>query len=221
MTSSTVEDYLKSLYLEQHMPARDGAVPTGRLASAMGVTPGTATTMIKSLAKAGLVRHESRQGVELTPQGESLALDVLRRHRLVEQFLVEVLGLDWSIVHEEAELLEHAVSHRVLDRMDAILGRPKVDPHGDPIPSGPSHVEQHAGLSLAEAAVGLDYRISRIVHQEESFLRFLAAHGLIPGTTVHILSSSQDADAVRIRANDADISMGLGPAGHILLAGGS
>src|SRR6476620_7329433 len=107
----------------------------GRLAAAMGVVPGTATTMVKTLADSGLVTYEPRSGTRLTAGGEKLALHVLRRHRLVEPFLVKTLGLDWSEVHEEAEELEHAISDKVLHRIDQLLGHPTTDPHGDPIPT--------------------------------------------------------------------------------------
>jgi DtxR family Mn-dependent transcriptional regulator len=133
MATSTVENYLKNLYLEQHAAAGE-MVSMGRIATAMNVVPGTATSMVKALADSGLVQYEPRSGVRLTHSGEQLALHVLRRQRLLEVFLVKILGLDWSVVHDEADQLEHAVSDRVLDRMDALLGHPKVDPHGDPIP---------------------------------------------------------------------------------------
>src|SRR5689334_14179600 len=133
MASSTVENYLKQIYLEQQ-EAGEQLVPMGKLAAAMGVVPGTATTMIKALADSGLVSYEPRGGARLTRGGEQLALHVLRRHRLVELFLVKVLKLDWSEVHAEAEELEHAISEKVLERMDSLLGHPSVDPHGDPIP---------------------------------------------------------------------------------------
>src|SRR5579863_9086591 len=133
MPSSTVEDYVKRLYMEQQRSA-DRLVPLGRLAAVMGVVPGTVTTMVKALDEARLVHYEPRTGVRLTRSGEKLALHVLRRHRLVELFLVKVLGLDWSEVHAEAEDLEHAVSDKVLERIDALLDHPDVDPHGDPIP---------------------------------------------------------------------------------------
>jgi DtxR family Mn-dependent transcriptional regulator len=110
-------------------------VPTGRLAVAMGVVPGTATSMVKALADSGLVQYEPRGGVRLTSSGSQLALHVLRRHRLVELFLVKVLGLDWSVVHDEADALKHAISDRVLERMDVLLGHPTADPYGDPIPT--------------------------------------------------------------------------------------
>src|SRR5215217_938715 len=135
MATVTVENYLKTLYSEQQRAQAGELVPMGSVAAAMNVTPGTATSMIKALAESGLVDYEPRGGVRLTTKGEKLALHVLRRHRLVELFLVEVLGLDWSEVDEEAEELEHAISDKVLARIDHTLGHPHFDPHGDPIPS--------------------------------------------------------------------------------------
>src|SRR5215467_12258310 len=147
MATSTVENYLKRLYLEQRGSPRE-MVPMGRFANAMGVVPGTATSMVKALADSGLVEYEPRSGARLTRGGEQLALHVLRRHRLVELFLVKVLGLDWSEVHEEAEELEHAISDKVLERIDALLGHPSVDPHGDPIPTARGQVKQSPVKSL-------------------------------------------------------------------------
>src|SRR5438552_8499677 len=154
MPSMTVEDYLKQLYLEERRDP-DAMVPMGRLAAAMGVVPGTATAMVKALSDAKLVEYEPRGGVRLTGSGQQLALHVLRRHRLVELFLVKVLGLDWSVVHEEADNLEHAISDRVLERIDALLGHPKTDPHGDPIPSAKAHVDDPERMSLADCEVGV------------------------------------------------------------------
>src|SRR4051812_48756311 len=119
MPSVTVENYVKQIYLEQQRAAGE-LVSMGRLAAAMGVVPGTVTTMVKSLADAELVDYEPRGGARLTRGGEQLALHVLRRHRLVELLLVKVLGLDWSEVHAEAEELEHVISDKVLDRIDAL-----------------------------------------------------------------------------------------------------
>src|SRR5437016_5672128 len=147
MASITVENYLKQLYSEQQR-AGGQLVSMGRLASAMGVVPGTVTTMVKALADSGLVTYEPREGVRLTRGGEQLALHVLRRHRLVELFLVKVLGLDWSEVHEEADELEHAISDKVLEKIDQYLGRPSVDPHGDPIPSAKGKVPDSRMESL-------------------------------------------------------------------------
>ena len=117
-------------------------VPMGQIATTLGVAPGTATTMVKTLADSGLVRYEPYAGVRLTRTGEKQAARVLRRHRLIEQFLVQIMGMSWTEVHEEAEKLEHAVSERLIERIDEMLGRPAVDPHGDPIPDADGTVNR-------------------------------------------------------------------------------
>src|SRR5213596_1381498 len=135
LPSSTVENYLKAIYLGQSALSHDvRLVPMCQVAASLGVTPGTATTMVKALAESGLAEYEPYSGVRLSSAGEKLAGLVLRRHRLVELFLVQVMGMSWAEVHEEAEQLEHAVSDRLIDRIDEMLGRPTHDPHGDPIP---------------------------------------------------------------------------------------
>jgi len=149
LPSSTVENYLKTIYLgTSAQRGEPRLMPMGQLASAVGVTPGTATTMVKTLAESGLVNYEPYAGVALTRAGRRLAALVLRRHRLVELFLVRVMGLRWDEVHEEAELLEHVVSDRLIDRMDEMLGRPEVDPHGDPIPDAEGVVKKQEALSV-------------------------------------------------------------------------
>ena len=191
MASSTVEDYVKQIYLEQ-LAAADAAalVSMGRLAAAMGVVPGTATAMVKALADAGLVEYEPRGGARLTRGGEKLALHVLRRHRLVELFLVKVLGLDWSEVHVEAEELEHAISDKVLERIDDVLGHPSVDPHGDPIPSARGKVSAARYASLADCGMNRTMRVARVIDQDAAFLQFVDRCGLVPGVsvTVEVLS---------------------------------
>src|SRR2546421_1268055 len=194
MASRTVENYLKALYSEQQR-AGDELVSMGRLASAMGVVPGTVTTMVKALADSGLVTYEPRGGVRLTRGGEQLALHVLRRHRLVELFLVKVLGLDWSEVHEEADELEHAISDKVLEKIDAYLGRPSADPHGDPIPTAKGKVVDAHLDSLASCELNRPVRVARVVDQEAQFLQFVDRCGLMPGVTVRVESRDEQGDA--------------------------
>jgi DtxR family Mn-dependent transcriptional regulator len=217
MATITVENYLKRLYLEQH--AADGdRVAMGRLASAMGVVPGTATSMVKALSDSGLVEYERRGGVRLTSRGEQLALHVLRRHRLVELLLVKVLGLDWSEVHEEAESLEHAISDRVLERIDAILGHPTVDPHGDPIPTSKGQLHEPRRMSLADCEVGVPCRITRVLDQEPEFLKFADRQGLTPGASVTVQTREPAAEAVKIRVGRREeVLLGLAAAAKILV----
>lgn len=198
MATRTVENYLKQIYLEEAQ-APGERVPMGRLAAAMGVVPGTATSMIKALADSGLVDYEPRGGVRLAPGGQQLALHVLRRHRLLELFLVKVLGLDWSEVHDEAEELEHVISDKVLDRMDQYLDHPSVDPHGDPIPSARGHVAASPQESLANCKTNLPLRIARVVDQDPQFLQFVNRCGLMPGLTVVVEVRDSLAGAVWVR----------------------
>ena len=217
MPSSTVENYLKQLYLEQQvMP--DELVSMGRLAASMGVVPGTATSMIKALADSGLVEYEPRAGVRLTSGGEQLALHVLRRHRLVESFLVKVLGLDWSEVHQEAEELEHAISDKVLEKMDALLGRPSVDPHGDPIPSARGQVDESPTSTLADCELNRPMRVSRVIDQEPTFLQFVDRCGLTPGVNVVVEARDDIAQAARVRATGREATtLGVAVARKILV----
>lgn len=217
MPSPTVENYLKQIYLEQQP---DGElVAMGRLAGAMGVTPGTATTMIKTLAEANLVSYEPRSGVRLTKGGEQLALHVLRRHRLLELFLVKVLGLDWSEVHEEAEHLEHAISDKVLQRIDDFLDHPAVDPHGDPIPSSKGKVASQDFRPLSTCGTGELVKIARVTDQEPAFLQFLHRSGLTPGVTLSVQAKDAQADNVTLKlANKVTLSLGTTAAAKILVA---
>lgn len=221
MPSSTVENYLKQIYLEQQQPLEGDLVPMGRLAAAMSVTPGTATTMIKALAEANLVTYEPRTGVRLTKPGEQLALHVLRRHRLVELFLVKVLGLDWSEVHEEAEHLEHAISDKVLEKIDAFLGHPSADPHGDPIPTSKGKVAPQNLQSLAECELGKAVKIARIADQEAAFLQFLHRSGLTPGVALTVQSRDPHADSVVLKISGKPaVSLGTAAAAKILVEQG-
>ena len=216
MPSSTVEDYLKQIYLMQSEGPE--LVSMGKLAAAMGVVPGTATSMIKALADSGLVQYEPRGGVRLTHGGEQLALHVLRRHRLVELFLVKVLGLDWSEVHAEAEELEHAVSDKVLNKIDAYLGRPSVDPHGDPIPSAKGKVADPRLESLADCAVDTRFRVARVMDQDPAFLQFVERCGLMPGVAVTVQVRDKLADAVWVRPGERRaVPLGTSAAAKILV----
>lgn len=218
MATSTVEDYLKALYAEQQRGGGE-LVAMGALAAAMNVAPGTATAMVKTLAEAGLVDYEPRGGVKLSSKGEKLALHVLRRHRLVELFLVEVLGLDWSEVDEEAEELEHAISDKVLARIDQTLGHPQFDPHGDPIPSAKGKIPQRrATVSLAECELGRPMRVARVVDQNPQFLQFVDRHSLRPGTEVVVRSRDDSADAVAVHPrNQPALTLGTAAAAKILV----
>ena len=217
MATSTVENYLKTLYAEQQR-AGGGLVAMGAVAIAMDVTPGTATSMVKALAESGLVDYEPRGGVRLSAKGEKLALHVLRRHRLVELFLVEVLGLDWSEVDEEAEELEHAISDKVLAKIDELLKYPSVDPHGDPIPTSKGKLPSRTLASLVECDLGRPVRVARVMEQNPAFLQFVDRHHLKPGTELVVRHRDAIADAVSITSkNHPARTLGTSAATKILV----
>lgn len=198
MPSSTIENYLKQILLEQHRSGQK-RVAMGKVARSLEVVPGTATTMVKALARDGLVDYRPRKGVRLTAEGERMALSILRRHRLVEVFLVQVLGLDWSEIHADAEVLEHALSDRVLERIDAICGHPGFDPHGDPIPSASGQYRSPELQNLLECPLAVEMQVSRISHQEPAFLVYVDARGLAPGNQVTVTHRDLMADSVRLQ----------------------
>jgi DtxR family Mn-dependent transcriptional regulator len=217
--SHTVENYLKAIYQAQMvLTDPEGLVPMGQLASAIGVVPGTATTMVKALSDSGLARYEPYVGVRLTPAGEKLAALVLRRHRLVELFLVKVMGMSWTEVHDEAENLEHAVSDRLIDRIDEMLGRPAVDPHGDPIPDPQGAVPVLDYDSLMTCPLGASVTISRVSDQDREFLKFAELHELRPGDVVRVEERNAAGDSVLLRGrNDRRVTIGARAASKVLV----
>jgi DtxR family Mn-dependent transcriptional regulator len=213
----TVENYLKAIVIQQQS-AGGGLVPMGQIAAGLGVTPGSATTMVKALAESGLVVYEPYSGAKLTPAGERLARLVLRRHRLVELFLVQVMNMRWDEVHEEAEQLEHVVSDRLIERMDEMLGRPKFDPHGDPIPDAEGAIRQRTLLSLLDCPVDHLVTVRRIVDQDAAFLRFVESHRLKPGESLVVEARDPMADSVRVRRSEEEpITIGARAASKLLV----
>src|SRR4029450_12039554 len=215
--SHTVENYLKAIYQAQTaLPEATSLVPMGQLASALGVVPGTATTMVKALSESGLVRSQPYAGVRLTKAGEKLATMVLRRHRLVELFLVKVMGMSWTEVHDEAELLEHAVSDRLIDRIDEMLGRPEVDPHGDPIPSAEGTVARPTYDTLLTCPLHQPMRVSRVSDQDREFLEFIERHDLKPGALVEGAERGAAADSVVVKGS-REFTIGARAASKVLV----
>ncbi len=219
LPSSTVENYLKAIYQGQSaLPDGQRLVPMGHVASAVGVTPGTATTMVKALAESGLAEYEPYSGVRLSKAGEQLAGLVLRRHRLVELFLVQVMGMSWAEVHDEAEQLEHVVSERVIERIDEMLGRPTHDPHGDPIPGADGAIAPHHLDNLLTCPIGKRLRVTRITDQDPAFLRFIERNQLKPGQRVEVEGRDTAADAVRLRVTNREpLTIGAGAASKLLV----
>ena len=199
MPSATVENYVKKI-LVLSLETSDGQVGMGKIAKGLEVAAGTATSMIKTLEREKLVRYKSRRGVTLTTKGRKLGMDILRRHRLVETFLVDTLGLDWTEIHQEAEELEHAISDKVLDRQDEFLGRPEFDPHGDPIPTKDGKVAERRIRNLLECQSKQPRTIKLLTDQSADFLNFARRKGLVPGTAVEVTSRNLISDAVELRA---------------------
>ncbi len=180
-----VENYAKAIYALQRRG--DAAVTTNALAERLGVTPASASGMVKKLDALGLVRHEPYRGVELTPDGERVALEVIRHHRLLELYLAEALGMSWDRVHEEAEVLEHAISPELSALIADKLGNPTHDPHGDPIPTASGEIEERRYGPLAELEAGDRGIFTRISDSDPEMLRYLSARGIAPGDRFEVL----------------------------------
>lgn len=177
-----VQDYAKALHA---IAARcGGPVTTSALAERLGVSPGTVTAMLKRMAAMGLVVHEPYRGASLTAEGERVALEVIRHHRLLESYLTEVLGMPWDRVHDEAEVLEHYISEELEERIAAALDDPHSDPHGDPIPDRHLAVEAQEGTPLAEVETGGAGTLARVSDSDPEMLRYLAERGIRPGATL-------------------------------------
>jgi DtxR family Mn-dependent transcriptional regulator len=222
VASETVENYLKAIYtLCSELPSGEAGMT--QLASAVGVTTGTATAMVKKLAAGKLVKHKRFGGVSLTSKGNRAALDIIRRHRLVETFLVETLKLDWSVVHAEAERLEHAVSPVVLEALDAFLGHPGMDPHGDPIPDAEGRLPQPASLvSIGDCRPGARVRLARVLNQGAEFLRFLDRHHLKLHAVLTIESAESSAGTITVRTETGrTIAIGETVASSLLVDAGA
>src|ERR1700676_5597503 len=217
--SSTVENYLKAIYQGQStLVGHERLVPMGHVASALGVAPGTATTMVKALAESGLAEYEPYSGVRLSAAGEKLAGLVLRRHRLVELFLVQVMGMSWAEVHDEAEQLEHVVSERLIERIDEMLGRPTRDPHGDPIPTAEGAITPLHHQNLLTCPVDTPLKVTRIADQDPAFLRFIENNGLKPGKSIEVEARDTAAHSVKLRGRDRpSITIGARAASKLLV----
>ncbi len=217
--TQTVENYLKAIFQAQIALDRPNElVPMGQLATALRVVPGTATTMVKALAESGLAHYEPYAGVRLTSSGEKLAALVLRRHRLIELFLVKVMGMGWSEVHDEAENLEHAVSDRLIDLIDEMLGRPEVDPHGDPIPDSNGTLPIQEYDTLLTCTLRTPVTIARVSDQDPAFLQFAETHELRPGDVVQVEERSEVGDSVQLRGrDDRQVTIGARAASKVMV----
>ena len=211
-----MEDYLKAAY---RLREEAGAVTTQRLAEALGVSSPSVSNMVKRLHELGLVRHERYHGVELTEEGEGIALEVVRHHRLLELYLVESLGFPWDEAHAEAERLEHHISEEMEARIDVALGHPTRDPHGDPIPSREGTVGALEDTRLLDLEQGVAAVIVRVSDSDPEQLRYLGGLGLYPGVTIVVLDKLPFAGPLRIRVGELEHLIGLPLAAAVLVNG--
>jgi DtxR family transcriptional regulator, Mn-dependent transcriptional regulator len=204
--TEAVEDYSKAIY---SLERRDGGpVATSALAQELGVSPGTVTTMVKRLAELGLAEHEPYRGVELTPAGERVALEVIRHHRLLETYLSEALGMPWDRVHAEAEVLEHYISEDLERMISEKLGDPRRDPHGDPIPSADLAIASDETISLTELDAGASATFVRVSDRDSEMLRFLDQRGIRPGCELVVSGRDPFDGPLYVEVEGADHALG-------------
>lgn len=196
MPSPASDDYLKTVY--SHTEWQDAPITPSVLAAKLGVAPSSVTEMVKKLAAAGLVSHVPYGAVRLTPTGTQRALAMLRRHRLIETWLVQEYGYSWDEVHDEAEVLEHTISDRLLARIDERLGSPRFDPHGDAIPDADGTVHREPFVLLADAAPGHTARVLRVDDRDPALLRELEAQGVRVGSVLRVTVAGIELDGARL-----------------------
>jgi DtxR family Mn-dependent transcriptional regulator len=211
----TVENYVKAIFNISEGGLHSAA--TGQVAAALKVSPGTVTSMLKTLSESGLANYEPYEGASLTEAGCNLALQILRRHRLIESFLTKSLNLDWDEVHNDAEQLEHAMSDFLLERIDENLGHPRFDPHGDPIPTAEGAVAKLDARPLTDCQIGDQFRLARVIDQSPEFLRFLKRSGLSLGVRGQVLDKLAEAGTVTIQANGRQTTLGRSAATSLLV----
>ncbi|HZA98135.1 MAG TPA: metal-dependent transcriptional regulator [Gemmatimonadales bacterium] len=208
----SVEDYLKAIY---RLSPEGRPASTSEIAHLLALSPPSVTGMVKRLSEHGLLEHVPYRGVQLTDDGRRAALRMVRRHRLIEAYLVEFLGYSWDTVHEEAERLEHAVSDTMVERMATALGNPDVDPHGDPIPSADGFVQELSCTPLTDIPVGQTVEIHRVHESQPERLRYIASLGLKPGVQVTVIDRQPFDDLVTIEVGGQQHVIGR-ELGHVL-----
>lgn len=203
--TAAVEDYVKAIYLLQ---TEGSGATTTALAERLGVRPGSVSGMVRKLVKLGLARHEPYYGIELTPAGRRVALEVVRHHRLLELYLVESLGMSWDEVHDEAEILEHVLSDELEELIADKLGNPTTDPHGDPIPSPDLTIERDESRSLYDLEPGHAGTFVRVSDADPAMLRFLAERGIVPGTRLRLLERQPFDGPLTVKLNGGQEVLG-------------
>jgi DtxR family Mn-dependent transcriptional regulator len=200
-----VEDALRTVYV---LSGRAEPVTTSALARELGVTAPTVSAMVRRLDEHGLVERGGEQRVTLTPHGAGHARHVVRRHRVVETFLVRVLGMPWDAVHAEADRLEHAVSDALLERLDAFLGRPERDPHGDPVPRDGDGRDEDWGVRLDTAPPACHFVVERVYDRDPAALRHLADLGIRPGAGLDVVAQAPFGGPLWVRLDGRDHALG-------------
>ncbi len=212
--TAPVEDYLKAIYAL----GRDGtSAATNEIASRLDIAPASVSGMVRRLADQGLVTHEPYRGVRLTRAGRGIALRLLRRHRILECYLTQVLGYPWDGVHAEAERLEHAASDELIERMASALGHPTVDPHGAPIPTVDGTVDERRHRSLAELPVGTQGTVARVGDEDAEFLRYLGTLGLTPGVAVEVTAREPFDGPVSVGVEGRAVAVGTFAAARVFI----
>lgn len=205
--SEAAQDYAKAIY---SLSRREDAVSTSALAERLDVSAASASAMVKRLAGLGFVSHEPYRGVRLTKAGERVALEVIRHHRLIELYLAEALGMPWDRVHEEAEVLEHAISRELSDLIAAKLGEPTHDPHGDPIPTREGHIEEGDTRALADCREGDSVVLTRVSDSDPAMLRYLGERGIEPGARLDVVGREPFGGPLNVRVDKRELPLGLG-----------
>jgi DtxR family Mn-dependent transcriptional regulator len=204
-----IEDYLKTIY---ELTRSNQRATTNQIAERMGVTPASVTNMIQKLAETDppLLDYRKHRGVQLTSEGERVALEIIRHHRLLEMFLHETLGYSWDEVHEEADRLEHVISEEMEERIAISLGNPQHDPHGDPIPSRDLQMPQSSDLTLSQLRPPQKAQVNRVSDTDPDLLRYLSERGIEPAAQLEVLDFSPFDNNLQIRVEGEEEPVVLG-----------
>lgn len=209
-----VEDYLKAIY---EIERATGAAATADIAQRLAIAPASVSGMVRRLADQGLLEHERYRGVRLTEAGRRLALRTIRRHRVIEAYLLHALGYPWDRVHDEAERLEHAASDELIDRMAAAMGEPATDPHGAPIPTRDGVIDERVLLTLADLDAGERGVVVRVSDDDPTRLRYLAELGLVPGTELGVEARAPFGGPIRLATAEGERLVGPALAAAVLV----
>lgn len=213
LVTRMVEDYLTAIWKAYEWPG--GEPSTTDLATQLGVTASTVSANLKKLSRDGYIDYEPYGRIELTEAGRAVAVEIVRRHRVIESYLVQELDLGWDQVHDEADRLEHAISDLVLDRMDVILGHPVLDPHGDPIPSPDGTVAVDDSTPLIEIPAGGEALVTRVSDRSADLLRYLDERGIAVGTRVRIDAVHKEASVIELRTEQRQVELSFTAAAAI------